>query len=97
MTKARGITPRVIIQSATDTVKGVQTMSNRDMCISVINSMEEWQLQSVLELLRAVKSTMDKLEAGALDEAMKQDGKSGMLFDDEVEDDLYCELPHKDK
>ena len=37
-------------------------MSNRDMCISVINSMEEWQLQSVLEMLNAVKGTMDKLE-----------------------------------
>ena len=32
-------------------------MSNRDMCISVINSMEEWQLQSVLEMLNAVKGT----------------------------------------
>lgn len=42
-------------------------MSNRDMCISVINSMEEWQLQSVLEMLRAVKDTMDKLEANALE------------------------------
>ena len=41
-------------------------MSNRDMCISVINSMEEWQLQSVLEMLNAVKGTMDKLETGAL-------------------------------
>ncbi len=40
-------------------------MSNRDMCISVINSMEEWQLQSVLEMLNAVKGTMDKLESGA--------------------------------
>ena len=39
-------------------------MSNRDMCISVINSMEEWQLQSVLEMLRAVKGTMDKLAEG---------------------------------
>lgn len=39
-------------------------MNNRDMCISVINSMEEWQLQSVLEMLRAVKSTMDMLETG---------------------------------
>ena len=28
------------------------------MCISVINSMEERQLQSVLEMLRAVKSAM---------------------------------------
>ena len=44
-------------------------MSNRDMCISVINSMEEWQLQSVLEMLRAVKGTMDKLETGALETA----------------------------
>ena len=42
-------------------------MSNRDMCISVINSMEEWQLQSVLEMLRAVKGTMDKLETGVLE------------------------------
>lgn len=42
-------------------------MSNRDMCISVIDSMEEWQLQSVLEMLRAVKGTMDKLESGALE------------------------------
>lgn len=42
-------------------------MSNRDMCISVINSMEEWQLQSVLEMLQAVKGTMDKLETGALE------------------------------
>lgn len=40
-------------------------MSNRDMCVSVIDSMEEWQLQSVLEMLRAVKDTMDKLESGA--------------------------------
>lgn len=42
-------------------------MSNRDMCISVINSMEEWQLQSVLEMLQTVKGTMDKLETGALE------------------------------
>ena len=42
-------------------------MSNRDMCISVINSMEEWQLQSVLEMLNVVKGTLDKLEAGALE------------------------------
>ncbi len=42
-------------------------MSNRDMCISVINSMEEWQLQSVLEMLKAVKGTMDRLESGALE------------------------------
>lgn len=44
-------------------------MSNRDMCISVINSMEEWQLQSVFEMLKAVKRTMDKLETGALETA----------------------------
>lgn len=44
-------------------------MSNRDMCISVINSMEEWQLQSVFEMLKAVKGTMDKLETGALETA----------------------------
>ncbi len=42
-------------------------MSNRDMCISVINSMEEWQLQSVLEMLQSVKNTLDKLEAGTLE------------------------------
>ena len=42
-------------------------MSNREQCISVINSMEEWQLQSVLEMLQAVKGTMDKLESGALE------------------------------
>ncbi len=42
-------------------------MSNRDMCISVINSMEEWQLQSVLEMLNTVKCTMDNLESGALE------------------------------
>lgn len=42
-------------------------MSNRDMCISVIDSMEEWQLQSVLEMLRAVKGTMDELGSGLLE------------------------------
>lgn len=42
-------------------------MSNRDMCVSVIDSMEEWQLQSVLEMLQAVKGAMDKLEAGVLE------------------------------
>lgn len=42
-------------------------MSNRDMCVSVIDSMEEWQLRSVLEMLQAVKETMDKLEAGVLE------------------------------
>ena len=42
-------------------------MSDREKCISVINSMEEWQLQSVLEMLRAVKGTMDKLETGVLE------------------------------
>ena len=42
-------------------------MSNRDMCISVINSMEEWQLQSVLEMLQTVKCTLDKLETGTLE------------------------------
>lgn len=42
-------------------------MSDRDMCISVINSMEEWQLSSVLQMLQAVKGTMDKLESGALE------------------------------
>ena len=42
-------------------------MSNREMCISVINSMDEWQLQSVLEMLQAVKGTMDRLEAGVLE------------------------------
>lgn len=42
-------------------------MSNRDRCISVINSMEEWQLQSVLEMLQTVKCTLDKLETGTLE------------------------------
>ena len=42
-------------------------MSNREKCISVIDSMEEWQLQSVFELLQTVKGTMDKLESGALE------------------------------
>ena len=42
-------------------------MNNRERCISVINSMEEWQLQSVFEMLQAVKGTMDRLEAGALE------------------------------
>lgn len=42
-------------------------MSNRDMCISVINSMGEWQLQSVLEMLQAVKCTLDKLESDTLE------------------------------
>lgn len=42
-------------------------MSNREMCISLIDSMEEWQLQSVLEMLRAVKGTLDKLETGVLE------------------------------
>ena len=42
-------------------------MSERERCISVINSMEEWQLHSVLEMLQAVKGTMDKLESGALE------------------------------
>ncbi|MCI8602824.1 MAG: hypothetical protein HFE79_01575 [Ruminiclostridium sp.] len=42
-------------------------MSNRERCISVINSMEEWQLQSVLEMLQAFKSTMEKLKSGALE------------------------------
>lgn len=42
-------------------------MSNRDMCISVINSMEERQLQSVLEMLQAVKCTLDKLESDTLE------------------------------
>ena len=40
-------------------------MSNREMCISVINSMEEWQLSSILELLRTAKNTIEELEAGA--------------------------------
>lgn len=42
-------------------------MSNREMCISVINSMEEWQLQSILPMLQAMKGTMDKLESGAME------------------------------
>lgn len=42
-------------------------MSNRERCISVIDSMEEWQLQSVLEMLQAVKGTMDRLESGVVE------------------------------
>ena len=42
-------------------------MSNRDMCISGINSMEAWQLQSVLEILHMVKYSLDKLETGTLE------------------------------
>ena len=42
-------------------------MSNRDMCISVINSMEEWQPQSALQMLQTVKCTRDKLETGTLE------------------------------
>lgn len=41
-------------------------MSNRDMCISVINSMDGWQLQSVFEMLQTIKNTLDKLETGTL-------------------------------
>lgn len=58
-------------------------MSNRDMCISVINSMDEWQLQSVLEMLKAVKGTMDRLEAGALEtkELLSMPGMGKKLVD----------------
>ena len=58
-------------------------MSNRDMCISVINSMDEWQLQSVLEMLKAVKGAMDRLEAGALEtkELLSMPGMSKKLID----------------
>ena len=42
-------------------------MTNRDQCISVINSMEEWQLQSVLDMLRTIKGTMNALESGTLE------------------------------
>ena len=34
--------------------------------------MEEWQLQSVLEMLNAVKGTMDKLESSMLETARLQ-------------------------
>ncbi len=37
------------------------------MCMSVINSMEEWQLQSALEILHTVKYSLDKLETGTLE------------------------------
>ena len=43
------------------------TVTNRDRCISVINSMEEWQLQSVLEVLWSMKGAMEKLESGTLE------------------------------
>lgn len=42
-------------------------MSNRDMCVSVIDSMEEWQLQSVYEMLRAMRKSLDKLESGTVE------------------------------
>ena len=45
-------------------------MTNRDMCISVIDDMEEWQLQSVLPMLLSMKSAMDALETGTV-ETMK--------------------------
>ena len=42
-------------------------MTNRDMCVSVIDSMEEWQLQSVLHMLQSMKDTMDALETGTVE------------------------------
>ena len=42
-------------------------MSNRDMCISIINNMEEWELQSALEILRFVKGAAEGSETGALE------------------------------
>lgn len=42
-------------------------MSNRDMCVSIIDSMEEWQLQSVYEMLQTMKKTLEKLESGTLE------------------------------
>ena len=58
-------------------------MSNRDRCISVINSMEEWQLQTVFEMLQAVKDTMEKLEAGALEtmQLLSDPGMAEKLID----------------
>lgn len=37
------------------------------MCVSVIDSMEEWQLSRVLSLLRSMKETMDALETGTVE------------------------------
>ena len=42
-------------------------MTNRDMCVSVIDSMEEWQLQSVFQMLQSMKNTMDALETGTVE------------------------------
>ena len=61
--------PGTVVKYTTDTDVShrLRRESNRDMCISVINSMDEWQLQSVLEMLKAVKGTIDRLEAGVLE------------------------------
>ena len=42
-------------------------MTNRDMCVSVIDNMEEWQLQSVLQMLQGMKTAMDALETGTVE------------------------------
>lgn len=42
-------------------------MSNRDMCMSIIDNMEEWQLQTVYEMLRTMQKSLDKLESGTLE------------------------------
>lgn len=42
-------------------------MSNRDMCISIIDNMEEWQLQSVCEMLRAMQKSLEKMESGTME------------------------------
>lgn len=34
------------------------------MCISIIDNMEEWQLQSVCEMLRAMQKSLEKIEFG---------------------------------
>lgn len=37
------------------------------MCISIIDNMEEWQLQSVCEMLRAMQKSLEKMESGTME------------------------------
>ena len=45
-------------------------MTLHEQCVSVIDDMEEWQLQSVLSMLQSMKRAMDELETGTV-ETMK--------------------------
>lgn len=48
-------------------------MSNRDMCMSIIDNMEEWQLQSVYEMLQIMKKSLENAEyLSMLDKAEEQ-------------------------